>query len=404
MRKLLIVMLISLVMVSSMGISAYGAEDMSQTYLFNLTANDGSNSTAIKVGDKFTVKLTLTRLSPATENEYLLYTMGDDIIYDDTVFEVQPYSGQEAAEIKAQGFSSSLRTDKRLAISTNTASSIGTGLSCPKTMEVAKITFKVIGKPADGIATISNRNYKIVAENSFDVYSSSAKDLQVKIEDDGTNTGSGSTSGNGKGSTSSTPRGDTEVTDTGTPLSRSAFTDVSGSHWAQQYIYYLADRGFVTGKSSTLFAPSDSVTRAEFVTILARMSKESLPQVGNSGFHDVESGAYYGSAVAWASAAGITKGVSETAFSPTNLITRQDMATMIARYADHRKYVFSSVNEKKEFADDGMIQGYAKEPVRMMQQASIINGYEDGSFRPTGNTTRAETAKMLAIVDQLMEK
>jgi hypothetical protein len=116
----------------------------------------------------------------------------------------------------------------------------------------------------------------------------------------------------------------------------------------------------------------------------------------------VVAGSYYERAVAWGVKNNVVKGVSETSFSPNSPILRQEIAAMILRYAAYKNFSFPQINAPAAFKDSAQIHGYAKEPVSVMQQADIINGYEDGSFRPLNNATRAEAAKMLAVLDQLI--
>ncbi|MDR3295575.1 MAG: S-layer homology domain-containing protein [Clostridiales Family XIII bacterium] len=186
------------------------------------------------------------------------------------------------------------------------------------------------------------------------------------------------------------------ILDGNAPLAASDFTDVPKGHWAYDYVSYMAGYGFVTGKSTSLFAPSDSITRAEFITILYRMDGASAEPA--SVFADVPESAYYAPAVAWAVAAGVTSGVSEQSFAPGNRITRQDIATLLARYLNYKNITLDETNAEITFTDATGISGYAKDAVVSMQKADVIGGYEDGSFRPQGEATRAEAAKMLAVV------
>jgi len=214
----------------------------------------------------------------------------------------------------------------------------------------------------------------------------------------GSTTGTG---GGGRGGGSNVRPSQISILDTNTPIAAIRFVDVTQDHWAFEYVEYLAQKGFVTGKTSTIFAPSDPITRAEFVTILARMSGDSLP-VYSGPFQDVEDFAYYAQAVAWAIQAGVTVGTSEITFSPNNHITRQEMAAMILRYAKFRNFELAQVNEAIIFSDQEQIHQFALEAVSLMQRADIINGYPDGSFRPLGSATRAEAAKMFSLLHFLM--
>ena len=179
------------------------------------------------------------------------------------------------------------------------------------------------------------------------------------------------------------------------------FEDVRADHWAYSFIEYLSGLGFVNGKTNALFYPGDSITRGEFVTILARMSGENLPAPGGI-FKDVNANAYYAQAVAWAVRVGVTKGTSATTFSPNSLITREQIATMIVRYATYKGYSFGVVNTAKAFIDQSRISEYARESVLALQQANILGGYDDGSFKPNLNATRAEASKILALIHHAM--
>lgn len=179
------------------------------------------------------------------------------------------------------------------------------------------------------------------------------------------------------------------------------FQDVAKTHWAYQYVEYLARKGFVNGKTATLFAPGDPITRAEFVTILARMEGAALTDY-DGPFTDVQAGAYYAGAVSWAVEAGVTLGTSATTFTPGRTISRQEIATMLARYILYKEYSLTYYNQAVDFSDGAQIAEYAKEHVSNMQKADIIGGYPDGTFKPLNNATRAEAAKMLALIHFLI--
>ena len=203
------------------------------------------------------------------------------------------------------------------------------------------------------------------------------------------------------GNSGQTGGGSAIIIDDDTPLLAAPdvprFDDVPETHWAYTYVEYMAEIGFVNGKTGNLFYPGDSITRGEFVTILARMSGETLTEYGGD-FTDVGASQYYAKAVEWALRAGVTLGTSETTFSPDVEISRQDIAVMIMRYITYKGFELDRKNALTEFSDAAQIAEYANDAVTAMQRANVISGYEDGSFRPTGSATRAESAKMLALV------
>lgn len=229
----------------------------------------------------------------------------------------------------------------------------------------------------------------------------------------GSNTGSNGNGGSGNGggsdnnggSTDNNGGATTDPDDTDKPddtqKPSAAFTDVSG--WAKEYIDYLADKGIVNGKTETSFAPNDSITRAEFVKIIAGIAGADVTKASKASFSDVASDAWYAPYVLWAADNGIVTG-SDNRFSPNSKITRQDMAVIISRYIDKlSEKKLDAVNEKIDFADAAAISAYASDAVSVMQQAGIINGKGENSFAPRDNATRAEACKMLALVMQNTE-
>ena len=178
------------------------------------------------------------------------------------------------------------------------------------------------------------------------------------------------------------------------------FSDVPTTHWAFEHIEYLYAQGLITGKTTTLFAPETPITRAEVITILARMSGENLAGY-NSGFSDVAANAYYAGAVTWGVRAGITNGTTATTFSPNEPITREQIAAMIYRYAEYKGYKFTYTQSAINFTDQSNISAYAFNAVYSMQRAGIIDGYANGAWLPQGYASRAEAAKMLALAQQM---
>ncbi|QHW31578.1 hypothetical protein GZH47_12500 [Paenibacillus rhizovicinus] len=184
------------------------------------------------------------------------------------------------------------------------------------------------------------------------------------------------------------------------------FSDIASS-FAKDQIIYLSARNIIKGTSASSFAPKANVTRADFTLILARAAGVDLAAYGGSGFSDVSSDAYYAKSVAWAAANGITSGVSAKAFDPSANITREQMVTMIARFADKLQYKLPALTHGATFADASSISAYAQQAAMAVQQAGIINGKPNGSqtlFAPKQFATREETAKMIAILFQLMTK
>ena len=189
------------------------------------------------------------------------------------------------------------------------------------------------------------------------------------------------------------PNGQVTVTVTfaETPL---PFTDVTEGDWFYDAVRYAYETGLMDGVGDNLFAPNSETTRAQLVTILYRLEGE--PEVsGTSGFTDVEADTWYTDAVAWAAANGIVNGVSETEFAPGKDITREQLATILFRYAEAKGYDVSARADLSAYPDADQIQSYAAESVAWAVAEGLIQGFEDNTLRPAGNATRAQIATIL---------
>lgn len=112
------------------------------------------------------------------------------------------------------------------------------------------------------------------------------------------------------------------------------YQDVPSGHWASDYIARVAEQGLMVGTSDTTFAPEETITRAMFVTILARYAKAETDNNAETAFADVPAGQYYTGAVAWAAANGIVNGTSAVTFAPNDPVTReQDGSPAVSRHA-----------------------------------------------------------------------
>ena len=185
------------------------------------------------------------------------------------------------------------------------------------------------------------------------------------------------------------------------------FTDVAEDAWYHDYVYDLVYRGVVNGMTATTYEPEGKLTRAQFVKLLAcsLADAETLKTYeGRHPFKDSE-GHWAEAYIAWAKDKGIVEGVSATEFDPEAPITREQMATIFGRYALKQGIELpKSENAAGSFPDADKISEYAREFVELMRIAGILNGYEDGTFRPQGNATRAEAAKLFSLFLSITDK
>lgn len=172
------------------------------------------------------------------------------------------------------------------------------------------------------------------------------------------------------------------------------FDDVAAGAWYEDSVRYVAEKGLMTGTSSTNFSPSITTTRGMLVTILYRL--EGSPSVsGGSAFSDVASDQYYANAVAWAAAKGIVTDYGEDTFGPNDPLTREQLAAILCRYAAYKGYDVTSKADLSGYSDMAQIGSYAEEAMTWANAAGIISGTSTTTLSPTESATRAQVAVML---------
>ena len=172
------------------------------------------------------------------------------------------------------------------------------------------------------------------------------------------------------------------------------FTDVGSDHWASTLIKNLAAQHIINGINNTEFAPNASVTRAEFAALLVRSLK--IKALKAAKFTDIDASQWYASEVAAASEAGIVTGRSATVFAPNDTITREEMVVMLIRAYEHSTGSKATVGNSASFADQATISAWAQDAVKAAQSLGFIIGREDNQFVPQGVATRAESAQIIS--------
>ena len=179
------------------------------------------------------------------------------------------------------------------------------------------------------------------------------------------------------------------------------FKDLADVEWAKEAITQLSYMSVVNGKTTDLFYPNDNVLREEFAKMITTAFSMNL--VDNEfPFVDIKNDDWCYKYVKTAYLAGITKGISETLFGKGQMITRQDLCVMVYNALKAGDKTVPK-GEVKSFTDEAKIADYAKEAIRAMSAANIVNGFDDGSFNPTANATRAEAAKIIYTTISCME-
>lgn len=176
------------------------------------------------------------------------------------------------------------------------------------------------------------------------------------------------------------------------------FTDVGKDSWCYDYVDYVTSKGYFLGTTDTTFSPDRNMTRAMFVVVLSRFDGVKADN-SRSSFTDVEPGAWCAGAVEWAADEEIVTGYADGTFKPNAPITRAQMCAIIARYLDYytKKHdvTYSQKGKVTALDDQDQVPSYATAAVRTCQRYALINGYDDGTFRPQAYSTRAHVAAII---------
>ena len=171
------------------------------------------------------------------------------------------------------------------------------------------------------------------------------------------------------------------------------FPDVTEGDWFYDAVRYAYETGLMDGVGDSLFAPNSETTRAQLVTILYRLAGQPAVS-GDLPFTDVEAGTWYTDAVAWAAENGIVNGTTDTTFAPGDDITREQLVTVLYRYAESKGYDVSASADLSGYPDAGQVQDYAQPAMAWAVAEGIVEGV-DGNLNPTGDATRAQIATIL---------
>ncbi|HMM06634.1 MAG TPA: S-layer homology domain-containing protein [Clostridiales bacterium] len=184
------------------------------------------------------------------------------------------------------------------------------------------------------------------------------------------------------------------------PLDPYAYDETKLSqHWAYTYITYVKEHGLMNGFREDLFGPNYPMTRGMFVTVISRLSGETVTGYENT-FSDVNNNTWYTEAVAWAAAKGIVQGVGNSLFSPEAYVTREQACVIMANYLAYCG-LGPAVTTPLTFDDTDQISAWAKQGVTVMVGKGIINGKGNNLLDPKAYATRAEAAVILTKFDQL---
>lgn len=172
------------------------------------------------------------------------------------------------------------------------------------------------------------------------------------------------------------------------------FTDVEPvHHWATDAVEFVAARELFNGTGNHQFTPNGDMTRGMLVTVLYRLAYE--PESGDGGFADVDTNAYYADAVVWAENAGVVNGYGNGSFGPNENVTREQLVTILYRYAVKKGYLTGHTGSLSGYADVGSVSSYAAEAMCWAVEIGLVKGVDDTHIAPLNNAARAQVATIL---------
>lgn len=175
------------------------------------------------------------------------------------------------------------------------------------------------------------------------------------------------------------------------------FADAKISAWYHDGVHFGIENGLMQGYPDGTFRPEIATTRAMIVQILWRY--EGCPDVDyHMSFEDVSEGAWYANAVRWCASLGIVSGYSDEIFAPDKPITRQEMVTILWRYARFKGYDVSAKTSIAEFSDAHSVSSWAKDAMQWAYGCGVIQGVDRGDetlIAAGENTTRAQAASFI---------
>ena len=345
------------------------------------------------------------------------YTQGDELEIPASVFSYCGYDAVYPEVLNAQGERMAIGDDmfatstEPMSFTVNGGNDITLKVGDTAKPEIRYTNVDAGGREENIVYTVADTSVATVKDGVVTAVGAGETDLTVTLMPYGTEktvrikvTGAASHRGGGGGGGSASaptpaPASTAEPAATEAPTSSvtpesGIFRDVPADAWYYAPIMTAYENGLMNGVSDDMFEPETAVTRGMFVTALYRAEGE--PEVEATGvFEDVAEDSWYKNAVAWAYSNGIVNGIDDTHYAPEDVITREQMAAIVYRYAGYKGDDTAAAETEPGFADSGDISDYAYEAFRWSVANEIFTGFDDNTVRPAEKATRAQTAVIL---------
>lgn len=172
------------------------------------------------------------------------------------------------------------------------------------------------------------------------------------------------------------------------------FSDVHPSDWFYNGVSYAVENGMMKGVNGNQFAPNVPLTREMLAVVLYNMEKQP-ESAGTNPFADVNADMWYTDAIVWANANGMIAGYNDKTFGLGDAVTREQLATILFRYAQMKGFDVTEKADLTGYADNAAVNDYAVEAMRWANAKGIVNGMTETSLNPQATATRAQVAAML---------
>lgn len=352
MKRFLTLMLSLCLCCSLVAPCAYAAGGTDLTY--DLTV-DGGESATVKPGDIITVTFVIK-----SDSAHSVSVLQNEIIYDQSFFEYVPGS---ATVVKGGGNALfQTRTDGTHIIKASYLSPSGGSFRAEEVF--CTFQLRVVGTSGSGWVTCDWDCAK--------AYDGNNKACTVVDGDSNANA-------------------DLVVTADG-PCH--TFTDVKEKDWYHSAVDYVSLRGLMGGVGGDRFEPNGTMTRAMLVTVLYRLAG-SPAVTGKNEFTDVKAGQWYTDAVIWANENNIVGGYGNGKFGTNDSVTREQIATIMCRYAKQQGIDVTKTCSLAQFTDGGKVSVWADSAMRWANSVGLVTGRTTTTLAPQGTATRAEVATML---------
>lgn len=326
--------------------------------IYDLTV-EGSDSATVKPGDIVTVTFSILR-GDDKQDKYAIRVLQNEIIYDQSFFE---YVDGSAKVVKDGGNALfQTRTDGTHIIKASYLSPSG-GSFAPKE-DFCTFQLRVVGTSGSGwvscdwdCAKAYDGDNKSCAVRDGD--NDAAADLRIAVDG---------------------------------PCH--PFTDVKTTDWYHGAVDYVSQRGLMGSVGNNRFDPNGTMTRAMLVTVLYRLSG-SPAVTGKNPYTDVKNEQWYTDAVIWANENGVVGGYGNGLFGTNDSVTREQIATIMCRYAKQQGVDVSKTGSLAHFTDGAKVSSWAADAMRWANGIGLVTGRTTTTLVPQGTATRAEVATML---------